>query len=83
MFLRFALGARSPEKAKYFKSKLFYDPNEAKLPVSQQKARTAYPAGKDSSSLKALKNHPMSRDGPRKPRTQGLNQAEEMINGTD
>jgi hypothetical protein len=25
-FLRFALGARSPEKKKYFKSKLFFDP---------------------------------------------------------
>lgn len=34
-FLRFALGARSPDiKKKYFKSKLFVDPNEAKLPMS-------------------------------------------------
>lgn len=34
-FLRFALGARSPDKKKYFKSKLFYDPNDARLPMSQ------------------------------------------------
>ena len=54
-FLRFALGARSPEKKKYFKSKLFYDPNEAKLPSSQQVQRNQkYPAGPTSNSLKAL-----------------------------
>ena len=35
MFLRFALGARSPDKAKYFKSKLFYDPKESTLPVNR------------------------------------------------
>ena len=34
LFLRFALGARSPDKKKYFKSKLFYDPNDARLPMS-------------------------------------------------
>ena len=33
-FLRFALGARSPEKTNYFKSKLFFDPNELKVPHS-------------------------------------------------
>ena len=65
-FLRFALGARSPEKKKYFKSKLFYDPNEAKLPMSQGQARnTKYPAGPNSNSLRALQNHPLSRDGKR------------------
>jgi len=40
-FLRFALGARSPEKKKYYKSKLFYDPKDARLPMSQQQARVA------------------------------------------
>jgi len=55
-FLRFALGARSPDKKKYFKSKLFYDPNEAKLPMSQQQQQrnVKYPAGPNSSSLRAL-----------------------------
>jgi len=38
-FLRFALGSRSPDKKKYFKSKLFYDPNEAKLPGSKAQPR--------------------------------------------
>ncbi len=42
MFLRFALGARSPEKAKYFKSRLFYDPNESKIRTAQgNRARTS------------------------------------------
>lgn len=64
-FLRFALGARSPDKKKYFKSKLFYDPNEAKLPMSQQQQQrnVKYPAGPNSSSLRALQNHPLSREG--------------------
>jgi hypothetical protein len=66
-FLRFALGARSPEKKKYFKSKLFYDPNEAKLPMSQNGQRNMkYPAGPSSNSLRALQNHPMSRDSKRR-----------------
>ena len=61
-FLRFALGARSPDKTKYFKSKLFYDPNESKLPMSQQQPRnTKYPAGPNSNSLRALQNHRLSK----------------------
>lgn len=64
-FLRFALGARSDDKKKYFKSKLFYDPNDAKLPMSQQlpQRNTKYPAGPNSSSLRALQNHRISREG--------------------
>lgn len=38
-FLRFALGARSPDKKHYFKSKLFYDPNDTKLPMSQSQPK--------------------------------------------
>ena len=62
-FLRFALGARAPERKKYFRSKLFYDPNEAKLPMSREQPRhTEYPAGDKSNSLRALQNHPLSKD---------------------
>ena len=66
-FLRFALGARAPEKKKYFKSKLFYDPNDAKLPMSQQlpQRNKNYPGGPNSNSLRALQNHPMTREGQR------------------
>mmetsp|Transcript_1454 Transcript_1454/g.2546 ORF Transcript_1454/g.2546 Transcript_1454/m.2546 type:complete len:125 (-) Transcript_1454:40-414(-) len=70
-FLRFALGARSPERRqKYFKSKLFFDPNDAKIPLSQQAQRNQeYPAGPNSNSLRALQNHRLSREGQRsKPR---------------
>jgi hypothetical protein len=68
-FLRFALGARSPDKKKYFKSKLFYDPNEAKLPMSQSLPirNRKYPGGPTSNSLRALQNHPLSRDGGSRP----------------
>ena len=68
-FLRFALGARSPDKKKYFKSKLFYDPNEAKLPMSQSmpQRHKQYPGGPTSNSLRALQNHPLSREGGSRP----------------
>ena len=73
-FLRFALGARSPDKKKYFKSKLFYDPNDARLPMSQQQPqRETYPAGSKSNSRRALANHPMSKEGSRPGRTGGPN----------
>lgn len=71
IFLRYALGARSPDrKKKYFKSKLFYDPNEARLPMSQQLPQRTKPGagGQNSSSFKPGLDHPVSREGGPRPR---------------
>lgn len=63
MFLRFALGARSPEKATYFKSRLFYDPNESKIRASQgMRAKTS-----NMAQRKALGK--FSREGNRQSKT--------------
>jgi hypothetical protein len=35
-FLRFALGARSPDKKNYFRSKLFTAPEEARLKIKSE-----------------------------------------------
>ena len=59
MFLRFALGARSPEKAKYFKSRLFYDPNDSKLRAGNRAQTTN----------QGMRMGKFSREGPRYAKT--------------
>jgi len=56
-FLRFALGARSPDK-KHFKSKLFTAAAESKLRItSNDNSRTMYNGNnKTNSSFGAIKN---------------------------
>jgi len=41
-FLRFALGARSPEKRTYYKPKMYIAPEETRLKVNKSQNRTSY-----------------------------------------
>jgi len=49
-FLKFALGARSPDK-KYFKSKMYLAPDETRLKIGKEKLNTTYNNHANNNSL--------------------------------
>jgi hypothetical protein len=52
-FLRFALGARSPDKG-YYKSKMFIPPEETRLAIPKENSKTVYNNNKANTSFGAI-----------------------------
>ena len=64
-FLRFALGARSPDRKNYFKSKLYTAPEDTRLNVRDHRensnAKTAYNHHSHNSQFGDIKNEPRAK----------------------
>jgi hypothetical protein len=54
-FLRFALGARSPDKKQYYRSKLYTAPEDARLKLGENSKTVYNPGNKTSTSFAMIK----------------------------
>lgn len=57
-FLRFALGARSPDRKTYYKTKLYTAPEDSKLKIGNENKTMYNPtANKTNTSFAMIKRH--------------------------